>query len=134
MVLFPSALRAAISKATPARISGLLMVMPRNFCSLARPITAARCGSHKNDLCAHIDQFIYKEQAAFEHFLVDQYAAPGLGGYNQHNTQQVRRKAWPGMIIDGQYGAIEKSLYFIEILCRNMNIISDEIPFVCPAV
>src|SRR6202012_2645473 len=33
MVLLPSALRAAMSKATPARISGLLMLMPRRRCS-----------------------------------------------------------------------------------------------------
>ena len=42
----PSADNAAINKATPARISGDVIWIPRKGYFLSSPITFARCGSH----------------------------------------------------------------------------------------
>src|SRR5687767_1123487 len=47
----------------------------------------------KNDLCAHVYQFIYKEKAALKHFLVNEHASLCLYGRYQHNAQQVGCKA-----------------------------------------
>src|SRR6218665_3392583 len=81
----------------------------------------------KNDLCTHINQFINKEQAAFKHLLVYQYRSFGLYGCYQYNRNQVRRKARPWGIIDGQNRTINQRTDFIMGLCRNMNIISSEL-------
>ena len=39
--------QAAISKLTPARMSGDVMVTPRKLALRSRPMTVARCGSHR---------------------------------------------------------------------------------------
>ena len=49
----------------------------------------------KDDLRPHVDQLIHKEQAAFEHLLMDQHTTDSLGGNHQEDTQQVRRKSRP---------------------------------------
>ena len=47
MVLLPSALSAAMSKLTPARMSGELMVTPRKLAFRSNPMTVARWGSQR---------------------------------------------------------------------------------------
>ena len=43
----------------------------------------------KNNLCAHVDQFIDKEKTALEHLLMNQYTTFCLGSHYQHDAQQV---------------------------------------------
>ena len=47
----PDAESAAMSKDTPARISGEVISIPRSCICLSRPITVARCGSQRM-ICA----------------------------------------------------------------------------------
>ena len=126
MVLLPSAPRAAISRATPALMSGLLMVMPRRLCILSQSYYGGPVRVAKNDLGAHLHQLIDEKQPAFEHFLVDQYRTSRLGGHHQHDAQQVGCKTRPGVIIDGKDGAIKEALDLVAVLCRNINVIPSE--------
>ena len=77
----------------------------------------------KDDLCTHIDEFIHKKQAAFEHFLVDKHASAGLGCHNKHHADQVGRKSGPGCIVDGKDGSVDKSIHLVVIMSRNINVI-----------
>src|SRR5690606_33686970 len=65
----------------------LLSVEPNN----GRPVRVA-----ENDLGAHVDEFIDKEQPAFKHFLVDKHCTSSLRGHHKHDADQVGGKAWPG--------------------------------------
>ena len=78
----------------------------------------------KDNLRSHVDQLIHKEQAALEHLLMDQHATDSLGGNHQEDTQQVRRKSWPGSIGYRHDRTVDKSIYFVRIMCRNMDIIA----------
>src|SRR5581483_11681906 len=78
-------------------------------------------------LGAHVEKLVYEEQAALEHFLVDEYAAARLGGHYQHDAQQVGRETRPGMVVDRKHAAIEVGLNFVYVLRGNMNIIADDI-------
>ncbi len=92
----------------PARISGLLMVMPLQVLFPAQSDDCCAVGITKDDACAHIYEFVYKEQAAFKHLLVNEYAALCLRGYYQYNTDQVGRKARPGMIVHCKYRTVQE--------------------------
>src|SRR5450432_1095679 len=70
-------------------------------------------GIAKNDLCTHIEKLVYKEQAAFKHFLMNEYTAFSLRGNHEHHTQQIRRQSGPWMIIYRQNRSIQVGLYFI---------------------
>jgi len=78
----------------------------------------------EDNLSPHVDELIYKKQAAFKHFLVDEYAANCLGSRHQHYTHEVGREAWPGSIVNGHDRAIEKSLNLVHFLSGDMNIVS----------
>src|SRR5687768_13288466 len=77
----------------------------------------------KDYLCAHVNQLINKEQPAFEHFLVNKHASPGLSSSYQYDTQQVRRKSRPYRISNGENGTINKGIDLIILLCRHVNIV-----------
>ena len=62
----------------------------------------------KDDLSTHVDELVYKEQAAFEHLLVDQYASFGLGGHYEHHAQQVGCQSRPGGVGNGHDGAVDE--------------------------
>lgn len=95
MVLVPSALSAAISSATPARISGLVSAYrPKWLLEIVavhhHPVRVAQ-----DDLRAHVDQFVREEQAALEHLLVDEHAAFG-SWVATTNTMLSRSGVRPG--------------------------------------
>ena len=78
----------------------------------------------EDNLCSHIYQLVHKKQAAFEHLLMNKYAAFSLSGDNEHHTQQVRRQSGPGSVGDGHDGTVDKRLYLIRFLCGHVDIIS----------
>ena len=73
MVLVPFANSAAINREIPALISGGTSSGSFFSCDLKSwPITVAVWVT-QNDFGAHVNEFIYKKQSAFEHFLMNQY-------------------------------------------------------------
>src|SRR6185436_17436183 len=83
----------------------------------------------ENDLGSHVDQLIDQEQPAFKHFLVDKYSTICLCSCHQNHTQQIRCKARPDCISDGEDGAIDESIDFIILLARNEQIITAQFHF-----
>ena len=79
----------------------------------------------KNDLRSHVDQFVDKEETAFEHLLMDQHTADSLRRHNEEDTQQVRRQSRPGSIVNRHNRAVDKRLDLIRIVCRDMDIVTD---------
>lgn len=61
-------------------------------------------GVAENYLCAHINEVVHKEKAAFEHFLMNEHAALALGGNYQNHRQEVWRESGPWSISDRQNG------------------------------
>ena len=43
----------------------------------------------KNDLCAHIDEFVDEEQTAFEHLLMYEHGAFSLCRHHEHYADEV---------------------------------------------
>ena len=78
----------------------------------------------QNNLRAHVNQFIHKKQAAFEHFLVNQHAATRLGGDDQDDRHQVGCETRPGGVVNRQNGAVNKSIDFIVILGGDMQVVA----------
>ena len=64
-------------------------------------------------LRAHVDQFVNEEQAALEHLLVEQHAAPRLCGDDEQHGEQVGREARPGRVGQGHDGAVDERFYLV---------------------
>lgn len=41
----------------------------------------------QDNLCSHVDEAVHKEEAAFEHFLVNEHCALCLGGHHEHDAE-----------------------------------------------
>ncbi len=76
----------------------------------------------QNDLCSHVNQFVYEKEPAFEHLLMDQYTPFGLCGYHQYDADQVGCEPRPWSIGNGHDRTIHKALHGVMILCRNQEI------------
>src|SRR5690554_782195 len=70
----------------------------------------------EDDLRAHVDEFIDEKQSAFEHFLVNQYRAFGLGGHHENDAQQVGGESGPRMVGNGHDGAVDVAVDGVSIL------------------
>lgn len=66
------------------------------FETIAQPDHSRPVRIAKNDLRSHVDQFVDKEETAFEHLLMDQHTADSLRRHNEEDTQQVRRQSGQG--------------------------------------
>ena len=95
------------------------------FETIAQPDHSRPVRIAKNDLRSHVDQFVDKEETAFEHLLMDQHTADSLRRHNEEDTQQVRRQSRPGSIGNRHNGAVDKRLDLIRIVCRDMDIVTD---------
>ena len=84
-----------------------------------RPVRVA-----EDNLCAHVNEAVHKEQTALEHLLVNEHASLALGGHHQHHGQQVRREARPGGVGKGHDGAVQERVYLVALLRGNVNIVS----------
>ena len=83
----------------------------------------------KNDLCTHVNQLIDKEQTAFKHFLMNQYASFSLSSYHEHHTQQVGSQSRPGSISYCHNRSVDKGFNLIMILLRYKYIITSLFQF-----
>ena len=80
----------------------------------------------EDDLCAHVNQLIHEEKAAFEHLLMYKNGACSLRGRHQDDAEEVGREAGPDLIGDGEYAAVYERVDFIKVLGGNMNVITSE--------
>ncbi len=77
----------------------------------------------EDDLRSHVDKLVDEKEAALEHLLVDKDAALALGRRNEHDTQQVRRKARPWGVGYVHYRAVEEGVDDIAFLLGNEDVI-----------
>src|SRR6185312_14890163 len=103
-------------RAAHADAAQLLLSAKTNDCGTVRVA--------ENDAGTHIQQLVHKEQPALKHFLMNEHASFRLRGYHQQYAQEIRCESGPGMIVNSEHGPIEVGLNFINILGRNINIIS----------
>ena len=102
MVVTPSAASAASTSAMPARMSGLVTCWPT---SRLRPDDDGAMRVAEDDLRAHGDQLVDKEEPALVHLLVDDDRALRLGGRHQGDAHEVGREGGPGRVVDLGHGA-----------------------------
>ena len=70
-------------------------------------------GVAEDDLRAHVDEFVDKEQTALKHFLMEEHAATGLRGHGDEHRDEVGRQARPGGIGQRHDGAVDERLYLV---------------------
>ena len=78
----------------------------------------------KNDLRPHVDQFVHKEQTAFEHLLMNKHAPFGLRGNDKHYAEQVGSQSRPRCVGYRHDRAVNERFYLVDLLCGNVNIVS----------
>src|SRR5690606_4031789 len=79
----------------------------------------------QDNFCPHIDEFVYKKQPAFKHFLMNQNTAAGLCGHHENNAEQIGGESRPGCIADSHNRSIDKTLNLITVfMFGNINVIS----------
>ena len=78
----------------------------------------------EDDLCAHVDELVDEEQAAFEHLLVEEHGATGLRGHDEQHGEQVGREAWPGSVGEGHDGAVDERLHGVVRLSRDDEVVA----------
>ena len=81
-------------------------------------------GVAEDDLGPHVDQLIDEKQAAFEHLLVNQHRAFGLGGHHEEYRQQVGREPRPGCVGDGHDRAVHEVLDAVVLLLGNVDVVA----------
>ena len=81
----------------------------------------------EDDLRAHVDEFVDEEQTTFEHLLVDEHGAFGLGCHYQNDTDEVRCEARPRCIGDGEDAAVHEGLHLVMFLSGDENVVATEI-------
>lgn len=81
-------------------------------------------GVAEHDLRAHVYELVHEEEAALKHLLVDEDCPFSLRGYDEHDAEQVGREAGPGMVIDREYRAVNKSLDLIMVLRRDADVVA----------
>ena len=70
-------------------------------------------GITENDLCAHVDELIHKEQTALEHLLMDEHRASRLCSNNEKHRQQVGREARPWSVCQSHDRTVDKRLHLV---------------------
>ena len=78
----------------------------------------------ENDLSAHVDELVDKEETALEHLLMDQDATSALGRHHEDDADEVRRKARPWSICHMQYRTIQEGIDHIALLLRNIDVVT----------
>ena len=69
----------------------------------------------EDNLCAHIDELIHKEETALKHLLMNEDCPLGLCCHNEEDAQQVWRQSWPRRIGYGEDRTIHKGLYLVAL-------------------
>ena len=78
----------------------------------------------EDNLCAHINQLIHKEQAALKHLLVNKHCSLRLCGNHEEDRQEIGCQAWPGGIGNVHNRAINEALDRVVILLWNIDIVA----------
>ena len=81
-------------------------------------------GIAEDNLCAHVDELVHEEQAAFEHFLMDEHGAFCLCADHEQDAQQVGRQSRPGRVADGHKRAVDEALYLVVFLFGNEEVLA----------
>ena len=81
-------------------------------------------GITQDNLSAHVDELIHKEQAALEHLLMNEHRALGLSSHHQQYAQQVGGESRPGGIAEGHEGAIDEGFYLVVVVTGNIDVIA----------
>ena len=116
-----------MSRATPARMSGLLMVIPAKglLTFQANHNRPVRITQHNPG--SHINELVHKNRRLSNIFWCINTDPRAWVAVTSTILSKSGSKARPGMIINGQDGSVEESLDLINILCRNMDIVSTEL-------
>ena len=83
----------------------------------------------KDDLCAHIDEFIDEKQATFKHFLVDEHRTASLRRHDEQNGEQIGRESGPGRVGKRHNGAVDERFHGVALLSRNEKIVARHLDF-----
>ena len=78
----------------------------------------------QDDLRAHVDELVDKEQPGLEHLLVDEDTALALRGHDEHHRQQVRGQARPGSVGEGHDGPVQERVDLIALLRRHIDVVA----------
>ena len=81
-------------------------------------------GVAEDNLSAHIDETVDEEQTALEHFLMEQYRATSLGGYDDEYGEQVGSQSRPWCICQRHDGTIDERIDDIVFLTRDEEIVA----------
>ena len=65
-------------------------------------------GVAEDDLGTHVDEFVNEEQAALEHFLVEEHRTAGLRGHHEQHRQQVGSEPRPRCVTQSHDGTVDK--------------------------
>lgn len=81
-------------------------------------------GVAKDNLRAHVNEFVHKEETALEHLLMYEDRAARLRRHHQDDGKQVGRQSGPRCIGDGEDGAVDKRLYLIVLLRGDVYVVT----------
>ena len=77
----------------------------------------------ENNLRTHINQFIHEEEAALEHFLMEEDAATSLCSHYEEHGEKVWSESWPRGIGKRHDSAVNKRIDDIMFLFWNHKVI-----------
>ena len=81
-------------------------------------------GVAEDNLCAHIDESVNKEQTALEHLLVEQHRTASLCGYDDEYGEQVGSKSRPWCIGQRHDSTIDERVDNVVFLTRDEEIVA----------
>ena len=82
---------------TGANIRGCHIIFPQSDL-MVMAYNNGSMGVTKDNLCAHINQFIHKKEAALKHFLMYQHSAFCLSGNDEYYREQIGSETRPWCI------------------------------------
>ena len=78
----------------------------------------------EDDLCSHVDEFVNEEESAFEHLLVDEHRAFGLGSNDKEHTQEVGREAWPRGVGERHDASVDERADFLAVVMWYVDVVA----------
>lgn len=78
----------------------------------------------EDDLCAHIDEFVDEEEAAFKHFLMEEHGAACLCGHDEEYAEEVGGESWPGGVGHCHEGSVDETVDLIVVVARNVDVVA----------
>ena len=75
-------------------------------------------------MCAHIDEFVDEEEAAFKHFLMEEHGAACLCGHDEEYAEEVGGESWPGGVGHCHEGTVDEAVDLIVVVARNVDVVA----------